>query len=403
QPEAGTYADVTRNYTATVKAIENDKDYTGSVSIKFSVTANETKEISTVLPKDTEILGVEKADVAEVKAAVETQVEALKGHIEIADIKEVKPEAGTYADVTRNYTATVKAIDNDKDYTGTVSIKFSVTANETKEISTVLKDNTEITGVQKADVAGVKSAVEAQFPVLKDHIEIADITEVQPEAGNYANVTRKYTATVKAIDNDKDYTGTVSIKFSVTANETKEISTVLKDNTEITGVQKADVAGVKAAVEAQFPVLKDHIEIADITEVQPEAGNYANVTRNYTATVKAIDNDKDYTGTVSIQFSINFEQVDVQKIVEPLNDLPNDTSTKKEFQNFIDSAINSDRQFKNKVTYKITEDQTDPSKITIELLPASNNIELVNNQVVTKTVKVSSKFSYSIISDKYSN
>ncbi|AVN60446.1 hypothetical protein CG007_02360 [Mesoplasma entomophilum] len=196
---------------------------------------------------------------------------------------------------------------------------------------------------------------------------------------------------------------TVSCSNTGEKNKLKEVSSVLPVNTVINSVEDATAEKVLAAIEAQFPVLKDHIEIADIKEANPETQTYANVTRKYTATVKAIDNDKDYIGSVSINFSINFEQVDVQKNVKPLNDLPNDTSTKNEFQNFIDDILNSENEFKNKVTYKITEDQTDPSKITIELLPASNNIELVNNQVVTKTVKVESKFSYSIISDKYSN
>ncbi|ATQ35598.1 hypothetical protein MENTO_v1c04620 [Mesoplasma entomophilum] len=199
---------------------------------------------------------------------------------------------------------------------------------------------------------------------------------------------------IKLINNE-------NVELSVRFGSVALISTVLKDNTEITGVQEADVVGVKAAVEAQFTVLAGHIVIADIKEVNPQ--NYADLTRKYTATVKAIDNDKDYTGSVSINFSIVFEQVDVKNIVDFLINLADNTLTQDQVKSNINQII-KEQQLKDKVTYKITEDQTNPLKITIELLPTSNNIELVNNQVVTKTVVIAeSKFSYSIISDKYSN
>ncbi|AVN62463.1 hypothetical protein CG001_02320 [Mesoplasma coleopterae] len=223
-------------YTVSLEAKASDTELVGydtPIELTVRIGQNDKVDVTELVAAITALEGQKFAD----KTALQTKVNDLVGQTPVtATVNDANTEQRSYTDT--KYTVSLVAKNADTDLVGyQTPIELTVLIGSVDQISTVLQNNTVINNVEDKSPEKVLSAVEAQVQELTGHIEIADIAEVQPGTGTYADVTRNYTATVKAKANDKDYTGSVSIKFSVTANETKEVSSVLPANTVINNVE----------------------------------------------------------------------------------------------------------------------------------------------------------------------
>ncbi|AVN63826.1 hypothetical protein CG006_02450 [Mesoplasma florum] len=390
----------TTNYTVVVEPQENDDFYTGKVEgITFNTKETVADDLSGVI-KTTDLGTLDNENDATVIAALVEQNEGLVAeHIKVTIAKATPSRSH---EETTNYIVVVEPQDNDDFYTGKVEgITFNTKETVADDLSGVIKTTDLGTLDNENDATVIAALVEQNEGLVAEHIKVT-IAKATPSR-SHEETTNYIVVVVEPQDNDDFYTGKVEgITFNTKETVADDLSGVIKI-TDLGTLDNENVATVIAAlVEQNEGLVAEHIEITDIKKVNDETEAYADVTRDYTATIRAIENDDYYTGSVSIKFSIMFEQVDVGIIVSTYEDLPDHEVPKTSLFIIISDSINTEN-LTDKVKFTITEDETDPTKVTIEFIPAKNNIELVNNRKITKFVIVESKFSYSIILDKYSN